>query len=299
MSAGKWGYRTVCSSINLQAGNSLNTEIARGYYDDFTFDFGWTVSGTSPNAWERGDPNGTYDDFSNEINPENDVTGDCNAKCFVTDNGTGTFSSHDVDNGNTVLTSPVFDATIYQDPHINYSSRFLNVSYSTDPANDTMKISLSNGISTVVIETFDPNSPMGSWFSSDFLISSFITPTNTMQLSVEITDYASGTVLEGAFDLFEVTGPLIDGINKPEETNISLTAYPNPFNDEILIQYNLKKTFGKSFVTVKDVLGKEVFKSIILDQSGNIRLGKNLSKGIYFLSIFDNLENRTMKLIKE
>ena len=35
-----------------------------------------------------------------------------------------------------------------------------------------------------------------------------------MQLTVEITDYAPGTVLEGAFDQFEITGPLVSGIDK-------------------------------------------------------------------------------------
>ena len=120
-----------------------------------------------------------------------------------------------------------------------------------------------------------------------------------MQLTVEITDYNPGNVLEGAFDQFEVTGPLVSGIKKEAAANIKLSAFPNPFNDEIVIEYNLNKTSGKSFISIKDVLGKEVFKNSLFDKSGSIRLGKDLPKGIYLLTINDNTEVRTMKLVKE
>ena len=47
-----------------------------GYYDDFTFDFGWGVSGgiiqSSDGMWERGDPEGTNDNGLN-YNPNNDI----------------------------------------------------------------------------------------------------------------------------------------------------------------------------------------------------------------------------------
>ena len=50
--------------------------MSEGYYDDFTFDFGWTISGgittSDPGRWERGDPEGTSSQGVN-YNPENDI----------------------------------------------------------------------------------------------------------------------------------------------------------------------------------------------------------------------------------
>ena len=39
---------------------TITITLAKGYNDEFTFDFGWTVSGTATTgAWERGIPNGS------------------------------------------------------------------------------------------------------------------------------------------------------------------------------------------------------------------------------------------------
>ncbi len=300
MNAGKWGYRTSCVSMTLTQGMPLNAVIAEGYYDDFTFDFGWTVNGSSSNAWERGEPVGTFDDNLVEINPDFDVTTDCSSSCYVTDNGGGTFSSHDVDNGNTILTSPVFDATIYADPHISYSRRFLDNSYNLNQPNDTMKIRLSNGFTDVVLETIEVNSPSnGSWLFSSFLISSLITPTSTMQLSVEIEDYPAGNVLEGAFDQFEVTGQLLTATGRIEKNESALTVFPNPFKDELTLNSRELTASRELKVCIKDILGRVVFSNVISGFSGSMRLGKELQPGIYLLTADDGLQKRTVKIVKE
>jgi len=300
MNAGKWGYRTSCVSVTLVQGNPLSAVIAPGYYDDFTFDFGWTVIGTSFNSWERGEPIGTFDDNGLEVNPEFDVTSDCQSTCFVTDNGGGTVGENDVDNGNTILTSPVFDATKYLDPTLSYYRWFINVSYNMNFPNDTMKVRLSNGIDNVVIETIDVNNATnGTWVFSSFLISSLITPTATMQLSVEIEDYPSGNVLEGAFDKFEITGQMLTGIGQNGMLETAMNAFPNPFTDEIILNYNLLSNSKNSLVVVKDILGREALRKVITDTTGTIRLGKELSPGIYLLLVNDGSQIRTIKIIKE
>lgn len=299
ISVGKWGFHTMCTLVNLVPGNSLSTVLLQGYYDDFTFDFGWTVNGTSQNAWERADPIGTYDNSSNELNPENDVTSDCGSFCFVTDNGTGPFNTHDVDNGNTILNSPIFDATIYIDPSINYYRRFIDVLGFSQP-NDTMVIRLSNGITSVIVETINPiDGQNGDWVAFSYPIASLITPTANMQLSIEVADYNPGNIVEGAFDQFEITGQLINKINQISEKNATLNVYPNPFNNEVIIHYKLDSYNTSSVISVKDILGKTIFTEKLIQLSGQLKMGKNLSPGIYLIVLENGQSTTFKKVIKE
>ncbi|MFM7728652.1 MAG: carboxypeptidase regulatory-like domain-containing protein, partial [Flavobacteriales bacterium] len=139
ITCGKWGYQSVCRTVTASQG-PFSIALLEGYQDDFTFDYGWTIQGTTPNQWELGEPIGTYDNQGNVVNPEYDATGDCGEQCYVTDNAVGTYSSNDVDNGYTRLTSPVFDLTNYQNPVITYQRWFVNIAGSSTP-NDTLIIS--------------------------------------------------------------------------------------------------------------------------------------------------------------
>ena len=87
-------------------------QILEGYYDDFTFDFGWTVSGgitpSDPGRWERGLSEATdYQGMS--FNPGNDVNNDCFEYSYVTGLASaGSAGGNDVDDYNTILESPTF-----------------------------------------------------------------------------------------------------------------------------------------------------------------------------------------------
>src|SRR6185295_7208641 len=127
------------------------------------FDFGWTVTGTSTNGWMRGEPVGTWDGNNVEINPDFDVSGDCGENCYVTDNGGAPYNQHDVDGGYTNLYSPFFDATIYNNPVVNYYRRLLCINGLGTP-NDSMVISILNGTDSMNIEMIGPNDPQnGTW----------------------------------------------------------------------------------------------------------------------------------------
>lgn len=299
MHTGKWGYQSKCTDYILSQGMSLSEVLSEGYYDDFTLNFGWTVSGTSPNSWERGDPIGTFNNSNVEINPEDDVTSDCGSYCFVTDNGGEPYNNNDVDNGNTILSSPIFDATIYVDPYINYYHRFLDIDGFGQP-NDLMDITLSNGLTSVLIESIDATDPSnGTWVSSAIQISNLIAPTANMQLSIEVSDLMPGNIVEGAIDQFEITGVLWTKIDKTDESIISFSAFPNPFSNEITINYDLKLYSASSVIIVKDILGRELIRQKISDVHGKLQLGKNLSAGIYIVILENGNTSIAKKIVKE
>ena len=81
----------------------------------------------------------------------------------------------DVDGGETILTSPVFNASTLSNPYVNYYRWFYNAGGTGSP-NDQMTVKLSNGTTTVTIETITA-STLGSstWINKSYQISSFLT----------------------------------------------------------------------------------------------------------------------------
>lgn len=247
----------------------------------------------------KGEPYGTFSNTGAPVNPEFDVTGDCSDKCFVTDNGVGSYSSNDVDNGNTILTSPVFDATIYLDPSVEYYRWFTNFGGSSTP-NDSMQVKLSNGTTTVTIENIDNTNGSPVWTQSSFLISAYIQPTSNMQLIVEIADNSPGHIVEGAIDQFQLTGALATSIPNQVESGNSVQVFPNPFSNRINIQYHLKKENSNAVLHVWNAMGQEIISKPLSGNSGLIQTGEHLTSGIYFLAIEEDgsISERT-RLIKQ
>ena len=61
------------------------------------------------------------------INPDDDINGDCYVNAYVTDPAAGNQTgSNDVDDGDAVLTSPILDLSSYSTPHIHYYRWFAN-----------------------------------------------------------------------------------------------------------------------------------------------------------------------------
>ncbi len=282
--AGKWGYRTYCSN-NVAVDPStvpLTIVLQPGIYDDFTFDLGWTVSGISTNAWERGEPVGTTL-FGDQSNPGVDVNSDCRDKAYVTDNGGGQAGSNDVDNGNTILTSPVFDATQLLNPYVNYYRWFFNAGGQGNP-NDTLTVKLFNGTTTVTLETVLANTPNnGTWVSRSFQIAALITPTSTMQFIIETADWPAtgGHIVEGALDKFEV----VEGPASLNETSgPAVSVFPNPSSDAFSLSFDPALFGSDAALIITDLSGRIIYTANAVEIN-NSTFGSSLSAGIYIAQI--------------
>ncbi|MEE2699912.1 MAG: choice-of-anchor B family protein [Bacteroidota bacterium] len=214
--AGQWGYNTICTNENITTtNNSLTIVLPDGYYDDFTFDFGWSVTGgvtqSSDGLWERGNPEGTSRQGV-QFNPDDDLSNDCYENAFVTGlSAGGSVGDNDVDDYNTILISPVFDLSSNQIHFINYYYWFNNDYPWGSSPNDTLTISLSNGTNTVVLQTLTSSSPnLGQWNFSSIEVAQYITPTANMQLIAETADWDAlgGHWVEAAIDVFSITSTL-------------------------------------------------------------------------------------------
>jgi choice-of-anchor B domain-containing protein len=222
--AGQWGYQTRSWALDLQASEpELLLQLNRGWYDDFLFDLGWTTSGTaSAGRWERDIPIGTFQGPL-VINPGWDAPDDLGEACYVTGNGGGSAGFDDVDNGSTLLRSPLFDLSAYGDPHLRYARWWRNGGGSSVP-NDSLIIRLSNGSETATLETASVSDPtMGMWVQRDIRVLDFLEPGTSMQFSAYTADdVAQGHLVEAGLDHWWVydaaaTTPPVPAIHLPEE----------------------------------------------------------------------------------
>ena len=239
--AGQWGYVTSCNNEYIDGSSVVTIVLSEGYYDDFTFDFGWTVSGGITQAndgmWERGNPEGTTSQ-GDVFNPEDDVNSDCTDFAYVTGLAAGSQTgSNDVDDFNTILTSPIFDLTSNQPHYLSYHSWFMNGYSWGSPPNDSLTVNITNGNTTVVLETMTSNSPdLGQWNLRVYDLSQYISLTSNMQLIIETADWDAlgGHWVEGGFDKFQIS------------------SVPPTAIDEIISENK------RTLIKIVDVLGREV-----------------------------------------
>jgi hypothetical protein len=175
------------------------------FSDDFETDMGWTVSddGITDGAWERAVPipNAVCD----RGNPDADADG--SGQCYVTDNDSALLCNSDVDNGSTILTSPIMDAS-QGDSVITYWRWFSN-SYSTNPFQDAMQVEVSDdgGSSWVTLETVGPSGPdvLGGWYEKSFTVADFVSQTDQFRIRFIAEDANPASVVEAAVDGVRLT----------------------------------------------------------------------------------------------
>ena len=208
---GKWGYVTK-EFINQAFTSPTNTFTAAldpGYYDDFALDFNWNAASTATSGnWVKDEPLGTSLGGGGApfCNPEDDIAMDIGDLCYMTGNNGGVAGgagADDVDGGTVTLTSPVFDLSTYQDPHITYEWWFCNDGGQGAPDDDYI-VTLSNGITSAVVQTIDASSNLSSWNSSDIRVYDYMTTTANMTMTFETSDGATGHLVEAGLDLFVV-----------------------------------------------------------------------------------------------
>ncbi|MHC4220001.1 MAG: S8 family serine peptidase [Planctomycetota bacterium] len=196
---------TVYSPFSAPAANysaEVFSGIAYDWQDDFETDQGWTVQddpGLLTGTWERGVPAGGGD----RGDPPTDADG--SGQCYVTGLGD---ADNDIDDGATVLTSPIMDATDV-DMSIGYWRWYSNT-FGADPQNDIFVVDVADdgGLVWVNLETVGPAGPEvgGGWIRKEFLIRNIPGITNTTQFRIRFTasDLNAGSVVEAGVDGVEI-----------------------------------------------------------------------------------------------
>ncbi|MFZ4575816.1 MAG: M36 family metallopeptidase, partial [Phycisphaerales bacterium] len=174
--------------------------------DNFEADRGWTVGPNTATAgvWTRVDPVGTI------AQPEDDVSNP-GTLCWVTGQGAvgGALGAADLDNGNTILTSPAYDLSGQPDATVSYS-RWYDNSRGGAPGADvfTVQVSSNNGASWTNAEVVGPSGTgtTGGWVRAEWTLSSLgITPTSQVRVRFIADDSGTGSIVEAALDEFSIS----------------------------------------------------------------------------------------------
>ena len=171
------------------------------FADNFNTDLGWNTTGDAVDGqWGRGVPLGGGD----RGDPAADEDG--SGSCYITDNTDG---NSDVDDGSTILTSPLLDAAAQPAsiPVLSYSRWYSN-NQGNAPEADIFSVDISNdgGSTWTNLETVGPGGVevRGGWIRKTFRISDFVTPTDQMQVRFVASDLGEGSIVEAGVDAFEL-----------------------------------------------------------------------------------------------
>ncbi len=279
---GKWGYQnSVLDPVDLNGDVSgISVVLTKGYEDSFDIDLGWSITMDAEfGNWERGIP--TASTFEGETyNPGTGASLSENDFCFTTGMvGNEDANNNDVDNGKTVITSPEFDLTDYENPHINYSRYFSNGGGVTTP-DDRLTISLSNGEETVDVEIVSVNTePLKSWADVNLRVEDYIVPTANMTIAASVADGSFDHIVEAAFDAFSVVDSMsteepLDSTDTSIDQitfNIDLMISPNPVSNFMLVEIN---NYNDVFANQEDL------KLNIYDLSGKLIQSLNANSNV-------------------
>ncbi|MGB1205914.1 MAG: choice-of-anchor B family protein [Chitinophagales bacterium] len=198
---GKWGFRNQIINQFFDENNTfIEINLVPEYYDDFSLDLGWSVSGDALNGhWERAVPLGV-EFIEGFTTPLSDIDSDIGDFCYVTGNENGI--SNNVNDGTTILQSPIMDLSNYTNPILSY----YRYCYFQAASEDLFVAKIDNGIETAILETVQEGDATETmWHQASFNLAEHIELTENMRFIIEVSDLAGAAhVVDASFDGFRV-----------------------------------------------------------------------------------------------
>ena len=175
---------------------SAESEPAVAFQDDCSTDPGWTISGNaSDGLWERGIPTGGGGRPATDCDTEL-------SWCWITENTSS--GGGDVDDGETILTSPRIDAS--EVGSVSYCYWYRNIGGGPNVEDDVFKIDISDddGATWINIQTVGPVGPgtEGAWATEQKFFTDFPEFENNDQFRIRFiaSDLNDVSRVEAAID---------------------------------------------------------------------------------------------------
>lgn len=285
---GKWGYQYQEAKLQV---DSISYEfeflLTPGYEDNFALDLGWEVTGDAERGmWERGEPQGTYRLSGDIYNPELDLPFDIGKEAYVTGNSGGEPFGDDVDNGFTLLTSPVMDLSQYQEPVIEYSWWFLNWSlkFGGTPANDFFSVSITDGIDTFEIKRYV--GPFDTTWNAEtqfYFLKYFPDLNRDLQVLFYTQDFETGNqdAVEAALDGFRVKETAATSIQNGLTEAVVWMSPVEPGSASI----SWRNAKGNLSLEIFDITGRKIITKSLNPVEGQQTISFPSTEGIYLVRL--------------
>jgi hypothetical protein len=281
-SAGKWGFKPlIFKNITLPSNQNVNEKLITGYFDNFNFDLGWTVTNTSTvGKWERGTPIGTKYNNLNSA-PFNDSPNDEGNTAFVTGNIGGDPGVGDIDNGITQLHSPAMTFAPNVQLNLSVDLWFFNSGGNSTP-NDTLFIYATNGLGdSILLHKQFENTPNWKTLIINDIQKKIKTGTKN-NLHFIVGDLGtSAHLVEAGIDNFSIE-PSIQTSLQPIFKHKAFRVYPNPGKLEAMIQFDEKEQNRTGTIALYNQNG-QIQEQIKVDGQEYIRLGRDVLPGLYII----------------
>jgi len=290
VATGSWGYIHSFEAFELNKDTSITFLVERGYRDDFTFDYGWSVKNegaSDSQGWQRGIPE--YSIYNGEVsNPNGDLPDDFGKEAYVTGLA-GSLGSNL--GGTSILTSPFFDLSAYQDPHINYFIWFYDAGVSD--SDDTLSVYLIDGLEEKLVELYT-SSESGWRPRSEIRVAEYFAPSSQMRLKFVATDQGNVHIMEVGLDAFSVTEGQTTSL-EDHAIPANVKVFPNPFAEVLSFEAQNLKVAQWSLHSAD---GKLIWKQHVDASEGSMDL-QFLESGFYFLQLVDeDGRSTTRKVVK-
>jgi hypothetical protein len=220
--------------------------------------------------------------------PNRDIQNDFGSYCYITGN-----ADSRSDSGITEISSPLFDATKYNDPHMSFyywltcfDSTYVSIS-------DSLTVVLNNGSTTSVVASY--RNGLYNWSDLKlYRLADFLPLSDQMSVSFRLYNSNARNFTEAAIDRFRVDEyevlTNVDKISERDEPNF--IVFPNPFNESFVLKFDNLTESAK--IKVFDINGRLIESVESLEHTDRINLGERWNPGIYFLS----LNGKTVKIVK-
>jgi choice-of-anchor B domain-containing protein len=303
--AGKWLHRTYCDDeVVLDSTASPHYIVLHpGIYDDFTFDFGWTTSGTGASNMERRVPELLA--FGPTIfSPDGDEDTECDELALIT----GQLQPDDVQ-GQARVSSDWWDPTGISDPWINFHYFFYYNNNDTLTRQDRVQFKIADATgSEEIYELLCDQQQLGSggWAFKSLPMPQSQALVPPYKLVIDVSDFGApfdndDDLLNIGIDKFWVSeGP----VGTQEVENIRATAevapqvWPNPSTDNFNVQLPYSES-GSVEIELYDLRGRTVLKETHRTTDGRFTIGSSLENGMYLLRIIEpNRVHPTVRLLK-
>lgn len=293
----KWGYLGATQDIISENEATYQTELETGYQDDFFADLGWTISGDATTGqWELAVPS-RFTFEGNVTQNDLDIPTDIGTKYYVTGASGTSYFSNDIDNGLTILTSPMMDFSgEINKIDISYHLWFINLE-NDNPPNDDVLVEITNGITSYTVATLSESSSEWSDLMEFTISIDDIEFNDQMRIVVTAKDDNPGHVTEAGIDAFNAFGYMSTGTGDLEVENLGLAVFPNPTSDYIYLNSG-KLLEGDNVMIVTDNTGKVSMTKYVSSTTERFNI-QSLPTGIYNIQIVgSDKQSETIRIVK-